>query len=194
MHDPDSRRHRALVAERRARGDALYADRHRSAATGQLRRATSELADTHVYIGLERERIRHGGELTAGRLHAFDRLLDHTRRIGEQLAAATREICDPSVDFDAVRAERAAYGERTFGERYLQRDNLHEALEEIADAQIFIALHADRLRHRGRHDDAVQQLLVDANDAVDALAQDVMALQAALRQPGCDPAVEAVAP
>ena len=191
MNDSDSRRHRALVTERRARGDSIHGNRHLSAATGQLRRATGELADAHVYVALERERMRRGGRLTAGRLHAFDGLLEHTRRVGEQVAAAAREICDPSVDFDALRKQRVAYGERTFGERYRHRDNLQEALEELADAQIFISLQADRLRHRAIYDDDVQDVLIGADDDVAALAHHVMRIQAAIDQPG---AVQAVTP
>lgn len=189
MNDTDNqRRYRALIGDRRARGHDLYGDRHLTAATGQLRRATSELADAHVYIGLERDRIRHGRRMTAGRLHAFERLVEHTRRVGEQLAAAARDICDPTVQFESVRRERSAYGERKFGDQYLQRDNLQEVLEELADASIFVGLQADRLRHRGIYEDDVQCVLVAAESAVSDLASDVMRLQTAIAEMDGQPA------
>ncbi len=178
MNDTDPRgRYRALVADRRARGDVLFGDRHLTAPTGQLGRATSELADAHVYVELERTRIHRDGHITAGRLRAFDRLLEHTRRVGEQLAAAARDICDPTVKFDELLQGRRGYGQRKFGDLYLRRDNLQEVLEELADAAIFVGLQADRLRYRGIYEDDIQSVLVAVESTISDLAGDVMRLQ-----------------
>jgi hypothetical protein len=84
--------------------------------------------------------------------------------------------------FNDLLEERTAYGQRKFGDRYLSRDNLHEVLEELADAEIFISLQADRLRHRGIYDDDVQSVLVAAESAVTNLAIDVMRLQAVIAE------------
>ena len=179
MTDLPAATYRTLVDQRRRRGQQLHGNRHLREG-GQLKRATAEIADTRVYIELERDRLIHQRTITAGQLQTLNRLLKQTTRVGERTAAAAREVCDPAVQFADLLSERSAYGERKFGDAYLARDNLTEALEELADAQIFISLQADRLRHRDQYTPDIQQLLIDTDDQTETLAIAVATTRAEL--------------
>ncbi len=123
---------KAMVADRRAYGDCTFGTRHLTGNYRQLRRATTEIADCHVYLTLELESRRRRCTLTAGHQRIINALLVDIAEVGEVLAAATRMICDPAVTFNDLRGERWEFGARKHRESYVGRDNLYEALEELA--------------------------------------------------------------
>lgn len=174
---------KAMIARRRAYGDKTFGARHLTSNYRQLRRATTEIADCHVYLTLELESRRRRCTLTAGHQRIIGALLTDIAEVGEVLAAATRVICDPGVTFNDLRHERWGYGARKHADSYVGRDNLYEALEELADAHIFVSLQAERLRHRGQYPDEVQRVLVDAQARIEALARDVASAQAGAQEP-----------
>ena len=173
----------AMVARRRAYGDQTFGTRHLTGNYRQLRRATTEIADCHVYLTLELESRRRRCTLTAGHQRIISALLTNIAEVGEVLAAATRMICDPDVTFNDLREARWAFGARKHRESYIGRDNLYEAMEELADAHIFVSLQAERLRARGQYPDEVQRMLVDAQERIEVLARDVASAQAAAQEP-----------
>ena len=174
---------KAMVARRRAYGDQRFGTRHLTGNYRQLRRATTEIADCHVYLTLELESRRRRCTLTAGHQRIISALLADIAEVGEVLAKGARLICDPGVRFNDLRAERWGYGARKHAESYVGRDNLYEALEELADAHIFVTLQAERLRARGQYPDEVQRLLVDAHEHIEALACEVARAQAGAQEP-----------
>ena len=173
----------AMVARRRTYGDETFGTRHLLGNYRQLRRATTEIADCHVYLTLELESRRRRCTLTAGHQRILSGLLTDIAEVGEVLAAATRMICDRRVTFNDLRAERWEFGARKHHESYLGRDNLYEALEELADAHIFVSLQAERLRARGQYPEEVRTVLVDAQERIEALARDVASAQAGAQEP-----------
>lgn len=173
----------AMVARRRAYGDETFGTRHLTGNYRQLRRATTEIADCHVYLTLELESRRRRCTLTAGHQRIISALLTDIAEVGEVLAVATRVICDPAVTFNDLRHERWGYGAHKHADSYVGRDNLYEALEELADAHIFVSLQAERLRHRGQYPDEIQRVLVDAQERIEALARDVASAQAGAQEP-----------
>lgn len=175
---------KAMLAERRAYGDRTFGNRHLTNDHKQLRRSTTEIADCHVYLTLEIESRRRRRTLTAGHLSIISALLIDIAEVGETLAAATRLICDPrGATFNSLRAQRWGYGERKHRESYVGRDNLYEALEELADASIFVSLAAERLRYRDQYHDEIQEVLVEAQRQIEELALKVASAQAGAQEP-----------
>lgn len=162
--------YRALVAARRAYGDRLFGQRHLHQDGGQLRRMTTEVADCHVYLTLELDSRRHLGVLTGEHEQQLQDLLERTATVGETAAAAARVICDPTIQFSELRAARWQYGADKHADSYVGRDNVVEALEELADAEIFTQLQAERLRYRDHYPDEIRDVLVEVLDDLQQLA------------------------
>ncbi|HEV7805418.1 MAG TPA: hypothetical protein VGO80_06355 [Solirubrobacteraceae bacterium] len=173
----------AMVDRRRAYGDRTFGTRHLTGNYRQLRRATTEIADCHVYLTLELDSRRRRCTLTAGHHRIIGGLLTDIADVGEVLADATRMICDPQVAFNDLRQERWGYGERKHAQSYIGRDNLYEALEELADAHIFVTLQAERLRARGQYPEEIRAVLVDVQERIEALAFAVACAQAGAQEP-----------
>jgi len=171
----------ALVQARRSYGQRTYGDRHlqREDLLGVL---VEEAADTKVYLRLEQQRW----ELR--RPDLADRLGD---RLDIAIAAATAfgRLCSgvrqtvgataAGGPFDAVFAGRWQFGADNYGDAYLDRDNLAEALEEVADAQIAVLLERERLTHHGALDGAVQHALEVLDHKAAALGHFISSLRTA---------------
>lgn len=146
MHTPDiGLRYRQLVTGRRQLGDLRYGTRHLD--RGDLaHNRVQEAADAVVYMTLTR-RAWAAGQLTPSPAQAdrLARLAADARRLGEQCSLLADPAAAAASAFAGVLRDRFAYGERHYHDAYLSRENLWEALEEIADCDILVAL--DRERH-----------------------------------------------
>lgn len=150
----------ALVRARREYGDRRFGDRH-LARDDLLANVVVESADALVYLTLESRRwserlpvtvCSHGAELAV--------LRAQTAAFGERCEHALRHLtgtrCTP---FGGIFDARMAFGAEHYGMAYLGRDNLAECLEELADAQILVALEADRRRHGSALAETEDQIL-----------------------------------
>ena len=139
-----------LVATRRHDGLRRHGDRHLQR-TDLLDVAIGEVADTLVYLELEHAKWRRRNPTILVTLVA-----DHlpvsgckTVALGEAIEQLARQLEVRTRTFNQAFGERWRYGADRFGDQYLRRDNLAEALEEIADVEIFLGLEADRRRFQG---------------------------------------------
>jgi len=155
-----------LVRARREFGDRRFGDRHLTR-DDLLANLLVEAADTLVYLTLETRRWLKQLPATA---HIYgDDLADLRAQaitFGERCEHALCRLTGPgSPPFGRVFDARMAFGDEHYGMAYLERDNLAEGLEEIADAQILVALEADRRRHCSELTEPDRQLLdrLDAN-------------------------------
>ena len=137
----------ALVDARRRGGLRRHGDRHLRRAD-LLDVAVGEVADTLVYLELEHAKWRRRDPAIL-----LERVAEHlpvcgckTVALGEDLEQVARQLAAPARAFKQAFDERWRYGAARFGDQYLHRDNLAEALEEIADVEIFLGLEADRRR------------------------------------------------
>jgi len=165
------RAYKQRVAERRRRGMERYGDRHLHDPEGPrfICRVLTEVVDCGNYLDMEIRRWqRDGGR--EGALDGLRELLDRAERLGRRVAHVARDLCDTTSDFERVRTSQWALGKATYGEGYYTRDNLIEALDELADAEIYLALLAARLRFEDNYPEPVQQQLVDVDDQVQDLA------------------------
>jgi hypothetical protein len=166
-----------LVANRRQYGDRTYGDRHLQR-QDMAANMVKEAADCLVYVLLERERWdRRRPDLHefTGDLHALDR---GARRLGSLCEHAARHLAGGDQPaFDAVFRDRWQFGLRNYGDQHLERDNLAEILEEVADIQILGLLELDRREktHRLAAADRTLLAVVDAEAA--RFAGDVVSLR-----------------
>jgi hypothetical protein len=167
-----------LLQQRRRLGDSLYGRRHLS--RGDLAESrVQEAADTVVYLRLHR--LALAGSHPPGTLERLERLIRDGERLGE-LCASILDCASASSGFAEMLAVRLAYGERNYGEAFRTRDNLTEALEEIADCDLLGVLERERHRHlTGLEHPAAPTLSLIADRCV-SLAEGVLALQHHLRQ------------
>jgi len=155
----------SLVQARREFGDRRFGERHLSR-DDLLANLVIEAADALVYLTLETRRWaqrlastthHHGAELAAIRAQAI--------AFGERCEHALRRLTGRDCpSFASVFDARMAFGDEHYGMAYLDRDNLAECLEELADAQILVALEADR-RRRSAALAQPDRLLLDELDA-----------------------------
>jgi hypothetical protein len=173
-------RYRLLVQRRRELGDSRYGDGHlrrRDLADNRVQ----EVADAVVYLTLA-ARAWGAGQLPAN-FALEDRLARLVRdllRLGELCTRAAGAGSPPDA-FAAVLSDRFAYGQSHHGDAYLRRENLAEALEEIADCQILVALERERDLHLSATPD--DQQLQEISDRCAAAGELTVALRdAALSQ------------
>jgi hypothetical protein len=180
LDDPDHCRAYERLRERRRRlGERLYGSRHLSR-TDLATNRVQEAADTVVYLTLHRRAlVRQGPPGAPAAVERLTRLI----RDGERIGWLCAELVEPSpspVDFGEVLAARHAYGERHYGDQYVSRDNLAEALEEIADCDLLGDLERERRAHLGvgEHPQAATLSLI--SDRCASLGEAVLALRARL--------------
>lgn len=137
-------RYRQLVLDRRQLGDARYGSRHVHR-TDLAHNRVQEIADAVVYLTLAAQ------AWAAGQLPANDqleqrlaRLVRDLMRLGELCSQVAQPDGPAAALFAAELRARFAYGESHHGDAYLERENLAEALEEIADCEILVALELER--------------------------------------------------
>ena len=149
----------ALVTQRAELGQARYGERHLTGPS-LLDALVTECADAFNYAVMETARL-HPLQAPAiqGPLEAL------TSRLG----VFGRLVCDVAVDLGAdpvdftalCRAQLGHVGARQYGnDAYLTRQNLPEALEELADARVMVDLELDRRATTGEGDLPTDHALV----------------------------------
>lgn len=144
-------RYDALVAQRRELGQQRYGDVYLAPGWDFATPLQVEAADTINYLALERDRLRHRdpGTLARGWL-TFGRLDNQAKRFAALARGAVGALAPAAAcDIAELTGARMAEGHRRFGCAHLERPNLPEALEEIADAQILCELELRRRAHHG---------------------------------------------
>jgi len=168
--------YRRLVAARRAYGQRTYGDRHLDR-LDLAANIVQEAADCLVYVRLERDRWqrrRHDLQHLARQLKAVDRL---AQQLGAMCEDVARHLAGEQAPLADVFQERWEFGQRTYGDAHLERDNLAESLEEAADIQILALLELDRREKTNRLRPADRALLAVIDSQAIRFAEAVMDLR-----------------
>jgi hypothetical protein len=139
-----------LVAVRTELGRRTYGTSHLAALDGAyLKLAFQEALDCGTYLLMHRMKLDFtDGDWTA----ELVKLNDASEELLDVLAGAIG--AEPMAPMLRV-ARSFAENDGKFGDRYLGRDNLFDAAEEIADIVIFMRLDIERLEHHGEGPDLV---------------------------------------
>jgi hypothetical protein len=152
--------YRALVKHRRNVGDARYGTRHLQR-TDLAANRVQEAADTVVYLTLTARAWTAAPHTRPPEMYArLASLARDAGALGERCATLTNPYS--AAAFGPVLRARFQYGTRRYGDSYLGRENLWEALEELADCEILVALDRERHAHlsetRHPHDGQLREI------------------------------------
>jgi hypothetical protein len=166
----------ALVETRRRFGQLRYGDAYLSD-PWWLTEVLRETADAVVYLTLERSRWQRNPLATREGLAALEPLIMRSVHLGQMAANAVRAISGGEHSFQAVYDVRWQYGFEYYGDAYLRRDNLAEALEEFADVEIVCHLERAHAAHRGQPLTPAQHGRLDViASSARAIAEDICLL------------------
>jgi hypothetical protein len=180
MHTPDiGLRYRALVSDRRRLGDERYGARH-LARSDLAANCVEEVVDAVVYLTLAARAWAASSVPPSVALEQrLARLVRDAIRLGERCCVLAEPGVPPEEAFAHTLRERFQFGESRYGDAYLQRENLGEALEEIADCQILVELERERHRHLTGRAHPREQLLQEIADRCHGLGELTLAAHAA---------------
>lgn len=163
-----------LVERRRTFGLAKFGDRHLTR-TDLLTVCQGEIADALVYLRLENQRRKITTVGYEGVRDLYRQCEQQTLKLGHALNLVAAGTSTPTPPFLTQFEERWQFGADTYGPAYLDRENLPQALEELADFEVFLALERDRLEHDG--DDRASLALHGFGTHASALAYRILGLQ-----------------
>jgi hypothetical protein len=167
----------ALLATRRRFGQLHYGDAYLNDPSW-FHEALREATDTVIYLALEQDRWQRATAGEPARMTELSALIVRAVHLANLAANAQRAINGEGESFRAAFFTRWRYGFEHYGEAHLQRDNLAEALEELADVEIACELEPVHAAHRGQPLTPAQhgRLNVIASSAR-AIAEDICQLR-----------------
>lgn len=136
-----------------------------------------ELCDASSFLDLEVRRWQSAGLVAPPHWTSICQRGQGELRV---LGDAVTRCGGPS--YRSVAAQRSAYGQMVHGEAYRHRANLPEALEELADAVVYLGLERERLAHHTDADAHPCPALNDIEDGVMRVGWRVATLQAVVDQ------------